>query len=89
MFVSIALAILDIRPHLMGGESDSLGMVAHRRAARCGDRLPDGFDCVRGYRAESVVAPFGDGDICVDNRVCVRTRLTERASTHDYVACHL
>ena len=52
MFVSIALAILDIGPHLMGGEKVTRSEWLHiRRSARRGDRLPDGFDRVRSCRA--------------------------------------
>src|SRR5262249_49388475 len=89
MFVSIALATLDIGPHLMGGEkSNSLGMVAHRRPARCGDRLPHGLDRVRSRRAQSMVATSRDGDVYTDNHVCIHARRAQCASAHDYVACH-
>jgi hypothetical protein len=46
-------------------------MVAYRRPADRGNRLIDGFDCTWSRRAQSMVAPSRDSDICVDNRICV------------------
>ena len=88
MFVSIALAILDIGPDLMGGEKVTRSEWLHIAAplvAMIGCLMASiAWSC----RAQSVVAPSRDGDICADNRVCVRARRTECTSAHDYVACH-
>ena len=87
MFVSIALAILDIGPHLMGGEKVTRSEWLHIAAP-----LVALIGCLMasiayGFAAQSVVAPSCDGDICADNRVCVRAGRTECAATHHHVAC--
>ena len=78
MFVSIALAILDIGPHFMGGEKVTRSEWLHIAAP-----LVAVISCLMASIAYSLV-----GDICADNRVCVRAGRSECASAHDYVACH-
>ena len=87
MFVSILLAILDVGPHVMGGERVTRSEWLHIAAP-----LVAVIGCLMALiayascRGQTVVASSRDDDLHSDNRVRIRARRTGHASAHDHVA---
>ena len=89
MFLSILLAILDIGPHLMGGEKVTRSEWLHIAAPLVAvigclmALIAYGLGTGKPWSRHIVMAIF-----ILDSRVCIRARRTQYASAHNHVARH-